>query len=155
MADDKGIELGWDSTIKDDGPEFIVLPKGRYPFEVISLEKTRFSGSENLSPCYQAIVHLKFFGKDKDTGKDGITTIKHSLFLNSRTKDYLCAFFIAIGQLKKGEEIAMNWNKVVGSKGEAELYVDKWTSKEGKEMENNKVQKFCGPVEKAFEAGRF
>jgi hypothetical protein len=153
---DQGYELSWDSPIENDGSEFIVLPEGKYRFKVIDFERARFAGSDKLPPCNQAIVHLQFTGKDKDSGREGTIIIKHNLYLHSSTEWALCAFFVAIGQRKHGEKILMNWNKVIGSEGDADLFIDKWKNKEGKELENNKVKKFLNPVEtKNFTFGTF
>jgi hypothetical protein len=141
-----GYALGWDSTIKDDGPEYLTFAKGRYPFKVVEFERARFAGSENLPACPQAIVHLEFTGKDKDSGKQGTVEVKHNLYLTTKTKGFLCAFFISIGLMKEGEEISMPWNKVVGSTGEAELFIDNWTDQKGNPRQNNKVEKFYPPT---------
>lgn len=149
-------ELGWDDQIENDGPEFTVLPDGDYDFEVIDFERGRHNGSAKLPPCNKAIVHIKI------EGKEGITIIKHNLFLHSSTEGMLCAFFSAIGQRQKGEKIKMNWNAVVGSKGKCKIFIDKWTNDEGREFEGNKIKKFYESAEKApmteqrsFQAGKF
>jgi hypothetical protein len=39
--------------------------------------------------------------------------------------------------------MTMNWGKVVGSKGRCKVVIDTWIgSKDGREMKNNKIQKF-------------
>ena len=147
-----GYALGWDDEIENEGPEFVVLPEGDYDFEVISFERARHAGSANLPACPKAIVSIKI------KGEKGTTTIKHNLFLHSNTEGFLCAFFTAIGQRKKGEKITMNWNQVVGSKGRAKVYIDKWKNDKGEELTSNKIQKFYEPEEsesKEFEPGRF
>lgn len=144
-------ELGWDDQIENDGPEFVTLPEGDYDFEVTGFERARHNGSENLPACNKAIINIKI------EGPQGVSTIKHNLFLHSKTEGLLCAFFTAIGQRKKGEKLKMNWNQVIGSKGRAKVGVKKWTY-EGKEYEGNEIKKFYEPSEspsKGFEAGRF
>ena len=71
----------------------------------------RHAGSDNLPPCNKATIHIKI------DGPTGSVTLKHSLFLHSKTEGLLSAFFAAIGQKKKGEPLRMNWAKVIGSKG--------------------------------------
>jgi len=139
-------ELGWDDEISKDGPEFVVLPEGDYDFEVIEFERARHPGSDKLPPCNKAIVHIKI------EGEEGVSIIKHQLFLHTQTEGLLAAFFMGIGQRKRGEKISMNWNKVVGSKGRARVGIRKW---EGKEY--NEIKKFYEPEEtqKGFQAGRF
>ena len=145
-----GYELGWDDQIEHDSPEFVVLPEGDYEFEVIDFERARHNGSDNLPPCNKAIVHIKI------QGPEGISVIRHQLFLHSKTEGLLCAFFTAIGQRKKGEKITMNWNKVIGSRGKAKVGIREYDGKQ-----YNEIKKFYEPEDgpqatnKGFQAGRF
>lgn len=151
MSND-GRELGWDDQIENDGPEFVTLPEGDYGFVVTNFERARHAGSDKLPPCNKAIVYLKI------EGSEGVTTIKHQLFLHSNTEGLLCAFFAAIGQRKKGEKATMNWNAVVGSKGRAKIGIRTWKNDEGREYTANEVKKFYesdGGPQKGFEPGRF
>lgn len=142
-------ELGWDDVIENDSPEFVILPDGDYDFEVIDFERGRHNGSEKLPPCNKAIVHIRI------EGKEGISTIKHQLFLHTITEGILCAFFAGIGQRQKGERLKMNWNAVVGSKGRCKVSTRKWINDEGKEMVFNEVKKFYEPEAKGFTPGKF
>lgn len=145
-------ELGWDDHIENDSPDFVVLPEGDYDFEVVEFERGRHPGSEKLPACNKATVHIKI------EGPEGVSIIKHNLFLHSITEGMLCAFFAGIGQRKKGERLKMNWNAVKGSKGRAKIGIKKWTNDKGNEMTFNEIKKFYEPVEspsKGFEAGRF
>jgi hypothetical protein len=137
MADNIERELGWDDQIEHDGADFVLLPEDDYDFEVLSFERGRHAGSEKLPACNKAILKIKL------TGPAGTTTIDHNLFLHTKTEGILCTFFNAIGQRKHGEKMTMNWNKVVGSKGRCMVVIDTWIgSKDGREMKNNKIQKF-------------
>lgn len=153
MSEIQGKELGWEDIIENDGPEFVTLPEGDYDFEITNFERARHNGSDKLPPCNKAIVHIKI------DSPQGSTTIKHQLFLHTITEGLLCAFFTAIGQRKHGEKLQMNWNKVIGSRGRAKIYIDKWKNDEGKEFTANKIQKFYEPEDKpqevGFQAGRF
>jgi len=142
-------ELGWDDVIENDSPEFVILPDGDYDFEVIDFERGRHNGSEKLPPCNKAIVHIRI------EGKEGVSTIKHQLFLHTITEGMLCAFFAGIGQRQKGEKMKMNWNAVVGSKGRCKVGTRKWTNDEGKEMVFNEIKKFYEPEAKGFTPGKF
>jgi len=142
-------ELSWDDVIENDSPEFIILPDGDYDFEVVDFERGRHNGSEKLPPCNKAIVHIRI------EGKEGISIIKHQLFLHTITEGMLCAFFTGIGQRQKGERLTMNWNAVIGSKGRCKVGTRKWTNDEGKEMVFNEVKKFYEPEAKGFTPGKF
>jgi len=142
-------ELGWDDVIENDSPEFVILPDGDYDFEVVDFERGRHNGSEKLPPCNKAIVHIRI------EVKEGISIIKHQLFLHTITEGMLCAFFTGIGQRQKGERLKMNWNAVVGSKGRCKVGTRKWTNDEGKEMTFNEIKKFYEPEGKGFTPGKF
>lgn len=145
MSVDTGYGLGWDDAIEKDSPDFIILPEGDYDFEVTEFERGRHPGSDKLPACNKAIVHIKI------EGAEGISIIKHQLFLHSITEGMLCAFFTGIGQRKKGEKVTMNWNTVVGSRGRAKVGTKQWDEKT-----YNEIKKFYEPEEsKGFEAGRF
>lgn len=146
-------ELSWEDQIENDGPEFVTLTEGDYDFEITSFERGRYNGGDKLPPCNMATVHIKI------EGTEGVTVIKHKLFLHSKTEGMLCAFFTAIGQRKKGEKVTMNWNAVVGSVGKCKVGIRKWKNDSGVEMTFNEVARFYEPAEgaptKKFEAGRF
>lgn len=139
MAENIAREFGWDDTIENDS-EFQLLPEGDYNFEVINMERARHMGSGKIPQCWKAVLKLKLWDEEGNN-----STITHNLFLHSNVEGLLCAFFTAIGHRKHGERMAMDWNKVVGSRGRCKVYIDKWTSKKGNEMESNKIQKFYEP----------
>jgi hypothetical protein len=147
-------EFGWNDEIQNDSPEFITLPEGDYDFEVINFERARHPGSDKLPACNKAIVHIKI------EGPEGVSVIKHNLFLHTITEGMLCAFFTAIGQRKKGEKVTMNWNKVIGSKGRAKVGVREWTNDKGDKITFNEIKRFYEPDENTpqntgFQPGRF
>lgn len=145
-----GYEIGWDGPIENDGPEFITLPEGDYDFVVVEFERARHPGSDKLPPCNKAVVHVKI------EASEGTTIIKHNLFLHSITEGMLCAFFVGIGQRKKGQKVTMNWNAVVGARGRCKVGIRKFTNDDGKVIELNEIKKFYEPAEgKGFQAGRF
>lgn len=145
MSNELGRELGWDDVIENDGPDFVLLPAGDYDFEVVEIERGRHNGSEKLPPCNKAIVHIRI------EGKEGVSIIRHQLFLHTITEGMLCAFFVGIGQRQKGERITMNFNQVVGSKGRCKVGIRKY---EGKDY--NEVKKFYEPTNQpTFKPGTF
>lgn len=135
-------ELEWDDSIKNDSPEFVILPEGDYDFEVESMERGRHNGSDKLPPCHKAILSLRIMAED---GQE--TTIKHNLFLHKKCEGLLCAFFTAIGERKRGEEKPMNWSVVPGSRGRCKVKIRKWTSTNGNEMQSNEIARFYEPEE--------
>ena len=137
----EGREFSWDDQIEHDGTDFVTLPEGDYNFEVIDFERARHGGSEKLPACNKAIIHIKV------QGTEGVTVIKHNLFLHSITEGMLCAFFTAIGQRKKGEKVTMNWGSVIGSGGRAKVGVRRWKNDQGEEKVFNEIKKFYEPAE--------
>lgn len=150
-------ELGWNDAIENDNPGWVLLPEGDYGFTVEKFERGRHSGSEKLPPCNKAIMYLKI------SSPEGETTIRHNLFLHTKTEGLLCAFFTAVGLRKHGEKFVMNFDKTVGAHGRAKIGIYKWTGNDGKEHESNEIEKFYDPPEepeesapaKKFEPGRF
>ena len=137
-------ELGWEDEISRDS-DFILLPDGDYDFTVVEVERDRFQGSDKLPPCWRATVHLQI------KTPQGDVTVRHQLFLHTRTEGLLCAFFKGIGQRQTGEKLVMNWSKVKGSTGRAKI---------GKRIYNdneyNDVKKFYEKEQKvAFTPGKF
>ena len=76
-------ELGWDDSIENESPEFVLLPAGKCKFEVLDFERQRFAGSAKLPPCNMAVLKIKL------TAADGASTaINQNLFLHSITEGY-------------------------------------------------------------------
>ena len=142
-------ELDWEDTIENDS-DFTILPEGDYDFEVVEFERARHAGSEKIPPCNKAVVSLKI---KSDTDE---TTIKHNLYLHSKTEGMLCAFFSAIGQRQHGEKLKMDWSKVVGSTGRAKIEIKKITKDDGTVAEFNQVKKFYDfDGSKGYTPGKF
>lgn len=139
---DMGREFGWDEVIEHDSEEFELLPEGDYDFEVLSFERGRHNGSEKLPPCNKAILKIRVTGNGKTS------TITHNLMLHSKTEGLICAFFVGIGQRKRGEQLRMDWNKVPGSKGRCKVGIRTFKSnKTGEEMKSNEIKRFYDPAE--------
>lgn len=133
-------EFGWDDTISNDSPEFVLLEPGEYEFWVAGFERARFNGSAKLPPCNQAIVEVKIMSPE------GVeVTIKHSLFLHSKCEGLLCAFFTSIGQRKHGEPLKMNWPQIVQSSGFCKVGVREYTNKQGEQRKANFIERFLEP----------
>lgn len=134
-------ELSWDDAIEKEGGDFIVLPAGTYPFRVTKFTRGRFAGSDKMPACPKAELELTIFSQEH-----GEVTIFESLLLHTKTEWKLSEFFISIGQKRKGEKVQMNWQAVIGSQGVCELEVNKYVNKNGKESENNRVEKYLEPT---------
>lgn len=136
-----GRELGWDDTIENDGPDFILLPEGDYDFTVAGFERGRHGGSDKLPPCNKATLSIKI------EAPEGDVTLRHNLYMHTTTEGLLCAFFTAIGQRRHGERFTMNWNAVVGTKGRCKVGVRTYkSSKSGEDVTINEIKKFYEPA---------
>lgn len=71
--------FGWDDEIKNDGPDFVLLPEGDYLFTVTGFERARYEGGAKLPPCSMAKLTIRVHGGDK-----GETSVTHRLYLHSR-----------------------------------------------------------------------
>lgn len=134
-------ELQWDDQIVKDGPDFILLPEGDYPFTITKFERGRHQGSTNLPACPKAMLEVTVHS-DK-----GDVKIKHNLFLHSKAEGFLSRFFTSIGQKKEGEPLRMNWQTVIGSKGYLRLKIDTYQKTDGSQGQSNKVDSFYMPSE--------
>lgn len=130
--------LSWDDEIENDSPERILLPEGEYDFVVDHFDRERHNGSEKLPPCDKAVVYLNI------ETPDGTATVRHNLFLHTRTEGMLCAFFTAIGQRQHGQRVTMNWRAVNGARGRAKIGIREY---EGKKY--NEVKRFLEPAQVA------
>jgi len=134
-----GYELGWESSIENDGPDFVLLPSGDYDFTVTGFERGRYGGGGKLPPCNKAILTIAI------EGDQGTTYIKHNLFLHSSLEGLLCEFFTSIGQRKHGERMTMNWGAVQGAKGRCKVGVRTYKNNDGEEITINDIKKFYEP----------
>lgn len=150
MSEELGRELDWDSQIENDGNDFEPLPAGVYDFEVRSMERGRFPGSDKVSACHKAELDLVV--RDE---KGNERHIFDDLLLNSKFEWKLSQFFISIGQKKKGETLKPNWTAVPGATGKMDIYINEYKTKEGVQKRNNKVSQYLPPEVKQFKAGDF
>lgn len=135
-------EIGWDDVIEKDGPDFVLLPDGEYPFRVTKLERARFQGSAKLPPCNMAILTITV-----DGGEKGALIVTHRLYLHTKTEGLLCSFFESIGQRKHGEPLRPRWGDVTGSTGHCRLGIHEFTKKDGSAGRSNEIVRFLPPPE--------
>ena len=135
MAQDNRI-MDWNDTIQDDGREFIILPEGDYYFTVTDFERARFPGSAKIPACNKATLSL-----DIDNDK-GIATARVDLILYRTLEWRIASFFRSIGMKKHGEQVVMDWTKVVGARGKAHIKPRSYTGKNGEERQVNNVENF-------------
>lgn len=110
-------EMDWDDFVEAmEEPEFVVLPDGDYPFEVVTFSREHFSGSDKQPPCNRAVYTLRILAQD---GRS--TTVKHSLFVHKDRLSLITAFFVSIGLAKWGEGFRPQWKEAVGCKGFCKL----------------------------------
>lgn len=143
-----GHELGWEDAIENEGTPFVVAEAGDYDFVVTGFERARFGGSTKMPPCNQAKLTIQL----RIPGEADPCTIKHNLFLHSKTEWKLCEFFTAIGQRKHGERVTMNWNAVIGATGRCKVTKRAFKGDDGTEKWTNDIDKFYEPAANASPA---
>ena len=161
MANEETRTFDWDdvSTITEEeergGAETTVLPDGKYPFEVIKVEKAVYDGSTKIPACNMAKVFMRIDGGELGTG-----LVVENIYLVEKFQWKAAAFLRSIGLKKHGEDI--QWRKLVqcdGEKGRCEIYVDEYEGRDGKTHTSNKLKKFFDKEEeapkKAFTKGAF
>lgn len=132
----------WDDIIQNDGPEYILLPKGEYNFTITKMERQHYPGGTKMGPCPKAVLSVEIDGGDK-----GRTIITHNLFLHSRCEGFLCEFFTSIGQRKHGEPLRPRWQEIVGAHGRCKVDIHEYTKNDGTAGRSNEISKFLPPEE--------
>ena len=135
MALDANI-MDWNDTIEDDGKEFVILPEGDYTFTITNFERGRFPGSAKIPACNKAVLTLSF---DNDLGN---ATARIDLILYRTLEWKLASFFRSIGAKQHGEQVEMDWNKVVGKRGKAHVAPRSYTDKNGLTRQTNNIVRF-------------
>ena len=144
MVENKDMLMDWNDSIESDGKKFILLPEGDYNFKVTHFERGRFPGGPKVPACNKASITVQV-----DT-KDGIATVKLDLLLYRSLEWRISGFFRCIGQKKQGEKLAMDWNKVIGSKGRAHFKQRTYTNNQGEERSINDIGHFIDYKEEFF-----
>lgn len=131
--------IGWDDFITADVKEFIVLDEGDYPFRVSSFTRGSFPGSAKIPACNKAIVTISI-----DTPQ-GTAGVKFDLILYRSMEWRISSFLIAIGMMKKGDQMKVNWNDIVGRTGWAHIKTRLYNDKSGNQRKANDVDYFIAP----------
>lgn len=136
----------WDSKIGKEADEnaFVVLPAGKYSFEVTNLERGRYEGNpqKGTNPCPKATVSLRVFGGDGL----GEATVKENIFLSPSSAWKIKEFFVCLGLVEADtEEFQQKWNDIVGCSGTCTLKKRQY-EKDGEIIDTNDVKKFLPPT---------
>ena len=129
------LSLGWDSSI-GDGAENILLPPGEYNFRISDLVRDRYNGSAKIPPCPKATITVEI------ETEQGVASFRTDLILSRVVEWRLGQFFRCIGQKKRGERMAMDWNRVVGSRGRAIVKVRRYKDSAGNEHDVNDIDRY-------------
>ena len=140
MAREENNALAWDDTIGTDSATPSILEEGDYDFEVISLEKGSFPGSQKISPCPKAMLTLGV------NTPEGTTKVRTDILLSRCLEWKISEFFRSIGKKRHGEKIVMNWDAVVGAKGRAHIVQRTYTTKSGNPKTVNDVDHYIDYV---------
>ena len=119
MAYENDAYEGFDAVIGEEADEggFVILPDGEYPFTVTKMDKERFSGSENISPCWLAIVTLQV-----DGGELGRANVFHRLYMVKKQAWKVKQLFVGVGLVDKdAKSFAPPWNQLIGASGVVKL----------------------------------
>lgn len=137
--------MNWDDVIQNES-QFVLLPEGIYDFTVTKFEREWFDGSAKIEPCPKAALELTI------TAPQGTAVVKESLLLSAQVEWKLCSFFKSIGQKKSGVAFKMDWTKVLGAKGKAEIEINEYVGNDGSQKKNNRVKSYIdAPEEEPLE----
>ena len=132
--------FNWDSTIENDGGDFVLLDPGVYPFTVKSLEKSFHNGGGKIPACPKALLTLRV-GEGAN-----VSDVTDSILLDDSLEWKICQFFKAIGARGHGEKYKMNWDSVVGCTGHLEISHREY-EKDGETRKANQVKKYLDPAD--------
>ena len=161
MANENLKTYDWDDVaeLTEDqergGAETVVLPDGKYPFEVIKTEKQWYDGGSKIPACHMAKVFLRVDGGELGTG-----LVVENIYLAEGFEWKAGAFLRSVGIRQHGDKLEFRkLLQVDGEKGRCEIYVDNYTGRDGKTHQSNKLRKFFDKEEeapkKAFKKGAF
>ena len=131
--------MDWNSYIEKENEPFITLPEGDYEFTVTKFEKSEHPGSAKVPKCPKAMLELTIVVPG--VGKN---IVRDNLLLHENVEWKLCEFFRSIGQKQHGSGITMDWDKVLGAKGRAHVFIDSYEW-EGETRTKNKIKRYLDP----------
>ena len=161
MANENLKTYDWDDVteLTEDqergGAETTVLPEGKYPFEVIKVEKQWYDGGSKIPACHMAKVFLRIDGGELGTG-----LVVENIYLCEKHEWKAGAFLRSVGVRSHGDKLEFRkLLHVDGERGRCEIYVDEYEGRDGKTHTSNKLKKFFDKEEeapkKAFTKGSF
>lgn len=128
MAEDLGTSLDWEGDIDAPDNEFEPLPEGVYTFEVEAVDRQQFNGSQKMSACPMAHVHLRILDEPYSNRK-----IFENLLLNSKVAWKIKQFFVCIGMhpvdAPKDQKVRMDWSHAIGRRGSLKLSTREYNGK--------------------------
>lgn len=141
MTNNTAFAFDWDSPVEKDSAEYELLPEGEYRFEVIKMERERYSpGPKSKIPaCNMATLTLRV----EDDAKR--TTLEDRLYLVSSSEWKIGQFFVSVGLKEPGKSYVPEWNKVVGAFGRCSLGIREWVGDDGQTRKANQVKKYLPP----------
>lgn len=117
MADnDLGQALDFDGTVTDfDESEFQPVAPGTYRFEVESVERGQFNGSDRMAPCPVAKVRVRLLDEPRRA------VVFSNLFCSSKVAWRLSAFFKSVGLRDPDADshvpLRLDWKGAIGRQG--------------------------------------
>ena len=161
MANENLTTYDWDDEVEltEDqergGQETTILPDGKYPFEVLRVEKHFYDGGAKIPPCNMAKVFLIV-----DGGEMGKSLVVENIFLAEGYEWKAGAFLRSIGIRSHGDKL--EFSKLLhcdGERGRCEIFTDEYEGRDGNTKKSNKLKKFFDKEEeapkKAFKKGAF
>ena len=104
--------LGWDEDFVVQESDFVTLEEGDYDFEIVSFERTQYSGSDKVPPCMRLDVKLRV--------TDGVntTTLTEKMFLLQKFAWKLSDLLVSVGAAKTRDNARPSMiTQCIGMKG--------------------------------------
>lgn len=140
----KNLAMSWDDVIEKENNDYVLLPEGDYVFKVVNFERAVFPGSDKIPTCNKAVITVKV------NTNAGEAVCKFDLILYRTLEWKLYSFFRCIGQKKHGEQLRMDWTKVIGSLGMVHFKPREYKTSTGENRAVNEAEKFIDYNEEYF-----
>lgn len=125
----------------DNNDDFVILPKGEYPFTILKVEFKNYQPKPGKTtgitkPCKQIALGIKVNGGDK-----GSAWVDENLYFYPNCMYKILSVFKSVGLISDGFKGALPWDQLKGSEGRAKFEVEQYFSKKYNEDRERMIAK--------------
>lgn len=128
------MSIDWNSVIDDDG--ITTLEPGEYAFRVKGYTKSLTQAGDPMAKVNLIISSPR-----------GETEVMDNIVLKETTVWKISSFFRSVGMKKHGQPMKIDFDGAIGKSGRLTLYIDEYTTKNGRTIKTNRVDEYLDPVD--------